>query len=94
LLFPGLQPGIFDRRVTNPPRAVRKRPENFWSNTYAITKKLNVPLIRVGFPIHDRIGGSRLMHLGYRGTQQLFDRVANALIRQRQESSGIGYFYM
>jgi nitrogenase molybdenum-iron protein NifN len=64
------------------------------SKGFAITKKLNVPLIRVGFPIHDRIGGSRLMHLCYRGTQQLFDRIANALIQQRQESSGIGYFYM
>ncbi len=64
------------------------------SKGFSITKKLGVPLIRVGFPIHDRIGGSRVLHLGYRGTQQLFDRVANALIQQRQESSGIGYFYM
>ena len=39
-----------------------------------------MPLVRVGFPIHDRIGGQRILHVGYRGTQQLFDRIVNALI--------------
>lgn len=64
------------------------------SKGYPLARKLGVPLVRVGFPIHDRIGGTRLLHLGYRGAQQLFDRIANALIEARQAASPVGYFYM
>ena len=53
-----------------------------------------MPLIRVGFPIHDRIGGARLLHIGYRGAQQLFDRITNALIEEAQRKSPVGYTYM
>lgn len=64
------------------------------SKGYALARELGVPLIRVGFPIHDRIGGQRILHLGYRGAQQLFDRVVNALIEHSQDSSPVGYSYM
>lgn len=64
------------------------------SKGYQLTKKLNIPLIRVGFPIHDRIGGQRILHLGYAGAQQLFDTVTNALIEKKQNDSPVGYFYM
>lgn len=64
------------------------------SKGYSVTRKLGIPLVRVGFPIHDRLGGPRIHHLGYRGAQQLFDRIANAIIEQRQESSGLGYSYI
>ena len=53
-----------------------------------------MPLVRVGFPIHDRIDGPRLLHLGYRGAQQLFDRIVNALIEAAQDASPVGYSYM
>ncbi|MGE5611029.1 MAG: nitrogenase component 1 [Bacillota bacterium] len=64
------------------------------SKGYAIARKLGAPLVRVGFPIHDRFGGHRIMHLGYRGAQQLFDRIVNALIEHKQEDSSVGYSYM
>jgi nitrogenase molybdenum-iron protein NifN len=64
------------------------------SNGAKLARRLGVPLIRVGLPIHDRIGGQRMGHLGYRGAQQLFDRIANAMIRVKQESSDIGYTHM
>jgi nitrogenase molybdenum-iron protein NifN len=64
------------------------------SKGFNLSKKLNIPLIRVGFPIHDRIGGQRILHLGYAGAQQLFDTVTNALIEKKQNDSPIGYFYM
>lgn len=64
------------------------------SKGFNLAKKLNVPLIRVGFPIHDRVGGQRILHLGYAGAQQLFDTVTNALIEKKQNDSPIGYFYM
>jgi nitrogenase molybdenum-iron protein NifN len=64
------------------------------SKGYAAARQLEVPLVRVGFPIHDRIGGQRILHLGYRGAQQLFDRIVNTLIERKQQSSPIGYSYM
>ena len=64
------------------------------SKGFPLAKKLNIPLIRVGFPIHDRIGGQRILHLGYSGAQQLFDTVANAMIEKKQNDSPVGYFYM
>ncbi|MCI5126026.1 MAG: nitrogenase, partial [Candidatus Electrothrix sp. AR5] len=64
------------------------------SKGYPLARKLNIPLIRVGFPIHDRVGGQRILHLGYSGAQQLFDQVANALIAKKQADSDVGYSYM
>lgn len=64
------------------------------SKGYSIGRKLDVPLVRVGFPVHDRFGGHRILHLGYRGTQQLFDRVVNALIEHKQAHSAVGYSYI
>jgi len=64
------------------------------SKGYYLAKNLNVPLVRVGFPIHDRIGGQRILHVGYEGTQQFFDRIVNALMEHKQTSSAIGYSYM
>jgi len=64
------------------------------SKGYPLARKLDIPLIRVGFPIHDRVGGQRILHLGYRGAQQLFDTIANALIERKQNTSPVGYSYM
>lgn len=64
------------------------------SKGYALARGLGIPLIRVGFPIHDRVGGQRLLHIGYHGAQQLFDLIANAMIMAKQDSSEIGYSYM
>jgi len=61
---------------------------------YTLARKLNIPLIRVGFPIHDRIGGQRLLHVGFQGAMALFDRIANGLIEKKQADSGVGYSYM
>ena len=64
------------------------------SKGYAMARRLGIPLVRIGFPIHDRMGGSRLLHVGYEGAMALFDRLANALIEQRQNASPVGYTYM
>ena len=63
-------------------------------NGYAVARELDLPLIRVGFPIHDRIGGQRILHLGYRGAQQLFDVVTNTLLGRGQDRSPVGYSYL
>ena len=64
------------------------------SKGYYLSRRLGVPLVRLGFPIHDRVGGQRIQHVGYRGTQQLFDRIVNALIEHQQETGKVGYSYM
>ena len=64
------------------------------SKGYRLARALGVPLVRVGFPIHDRVGGQRLLHLGYRGAQQLFDTLVNTLMAHKQESSDVGYSYL
>ncbi|TCO07135.1 nitrogenase component 1 [Natronoflexus pectinivorans] len=64
------------------------------SKGYYIAREMEIPLVRVGFPIHDRFGASRMHHIGYRGTQELFDRIVNALIEYKQENSPVGYKYI
>jgi len=64
------------------------------SKGYALARKLEVPLLRVGFPIHDRIGGQRIHHLSYKGAQELYDRIVNALLERKQNQSAVGYSYL
>jgi nitrogenase molybdenum-iron protein NifN len=64
------------------------------SKGYSLARKLDIPLVRIGFPVHDRVGGSRLLHLGYEGAQALFDRIANTLLERRQAGSDVGYTYL
>ncbi|MGD9730549.1 MAG: nitrogenase component 1 [Desulfamplus sp.] len=64
------------------------------SKGYATSRRLKIPLVRVGFPVHDRVGGSRILHIGYRGAQRLIDQIVNTLLEKRQERSDIGYSYM
>jgi len=64
------------------------------SKGYYIARRLGIPLVRVGFPVHDRMGGQRLLHLCYEGTLRLFDQITNALIEYKQEHSPIGYKYI
>lgn len=64
------------------------------SKGYTLSRNLKIPLVRTGFPIHDRVGGARILHIGYRGTQQLFDTIVNTLLQNRQDISTVGYAYM
>jgi len=64
------------------------------SKGYPLSRELNIPHIRVGFPIHDRVGGQRILHLGYRGAHDLFDAITNSLIKHKQDTSPVGYMYM
>lgn len=64
------------------------------SKAYPLARRLGVPLVRVGLPVHDRVGAQRIGHLGYRGTQELYDRVVNTLLERRQNASDVGYAYL
>jgi len=63
------------------------------SKGYYLSRELQIPLVRAGFPIHDRFGGQRLEHLGYHGTLALFDRFVNTLLESKQETEPVGYTY-
>jgi nitrogenase molybdenum-iron protein NifN len=64
------------------------------SKGYHLARSRNLPLIRVGFPIHDRFGGQRILHLGYRGAQNLLDKIVNAVLEKKQQDSRVGYGYL
>jgi nitrogenase molybdenum-iron protein NifN len=64
------------------------------SKCYPAARALGIPLVRVGFPVHDRLGAGRILHFGYRGTQRLFDEIVNTLLAQGQNASEIGYAYL
>lgn len=76
--------------------AAEVRPDILIGNSkgYYISRDMTIPLVRCGFPVHDRIGAQRILHLGYRGTQQLFDNICNALMQYKQDNSIMGYKYI
>lgn len=49
-----------------------------------LTEREGIPLVRLGFPIHDRVGGQRLLSIGYKGTMMLLDRITNTLLEAKQ----------
>lgn len=64
------------------------------SKGYRYARQWNIPLVRAGFPVHDRFGGHRLLHVGYAGAQALMDRIVNAVIEKTQNDSPVGYCYL
>ncbi len=48
-----------------------------------LTEKEGIPLVRIGFPIHDRVGGQRLLSVGYAGTTMFLDRITNTLLENK-----------
>lgn len=64
------------------------------SKGYYIARKWDIPLIRVGFPIHDRIGAAHNKLLAYEGTTLLFEQIVNTLLEEKQRRSSVGYKYM
>jgi nitrogenase molybdenum-iron protein NifN len=64
------------------------------SKGYAFCRRLKLPLLRLGFPIHDRIGAQRIQHIGYQGTQRLYDQIVNLLLERKQTVSDVGYSYL
>lgn len=51
-----------------------------------LTERRDIPVVRVGFPIHDRIGGQRILSTGYAGTLAFLDRFTNTLLEKKYTS--------
>ena len=48
-----------------------------------LTERHGIPLLRIGYPIHDRLGGQRILSVGYRGTLAFLDGFTNALLEHK-----------
>jgi len=64
------------------------------SKGYYIARKMDIPIVRCGFPIHDRIGAQHIKMIGYEGALSFFEQIANALLEEKQRKSPVGYKYM
>lgn len=51
-----------------------------------LTERRGIPVVRVGYPVHDRIGGQRILSAGYSGTLAFLDRFTNTLLEQKYTS--------
>jgi len=49
-----------------------------------IEEKYGIDLIRIGFPIHDRVGGQRKHYTGYAGTTALIEETANTILAAKE----------
>jgi nitrogenase molybdenum-iron protein NifN len=50
-----------------------------------LTERLNIPVVRIGFPIHDRIGAQRIRNLGYTGTVTLLEQMVNTHLEHKYQ---------
>jgi len=60
----------------------KDRPDLILGNTYCkyIARDMDIPLLRIGFPIYDRIGHSYQPVMGYRGGMNLLVSILNILM--------------
>ena len=47
-----------------------------------MAEHLQKPLLRIGFPVFDRVGNAHRRYVGYRGTMNLIFEIANLMIEQ------------
>lgn len=51
-----------------------------------LTERQGIPGLRVGYPVHDRVGGQRILSVGYTGTLAFLDRFTNTLLEAKYGS--------
>lgn len=59
-------------------------------NSYgaSMAKEENIPLLRTGFPIFDRLGAQRISSMGYKGGINFVDRLTNTLLDFYYDEAG------
>lgn len=59
-------------------------------NSYGarISKEEDIPLLRIGFPIYDRLGAQRMPIVGYKAGTGLVDTLANIILEKYYDESG------
>ncbi|QUI23710.1 nitrogenase [Vallitalea pronyensis] len=51
-----------------------------------LKEQLGIPLIRIGFPIHDHVGGQRKLYIGYEGSLRFLDEITNTLLDLKHDA--------
>ena len=51
-----------------------------------LEEKHDIRIVRAGFPIHDRVGGQRILSAGYAGTLSFLDRFTNTILEKKHSS--------
>jgi nitrogenase molybdenum-iron protein NifN len=51
-----------------------------------IAGRLNLSIVRIGFPVHDRVGAQRQFFTGYNGSSFFIDNTANVILEHKEES--------
>jgi len=66
-----------------------RKPDLLFGNTYAkyIARDEGVPLLRMGFPIYDRVGHQYFPIVGYRGALRLLERMLNVILDQQDRDA-------
>jgi nitrogenase molybdenum-iron protein beta chain len=61
------------------------KPDLIFGNSYAkyIARDEDIPLVRIGFPIYDRVGHQYFPITGYRGALRLLEKILDALLSGR-----------
>lgn len=57
------------------------------SHGVAVSRRLGVPIYRMGYPVFDRLGNSRRCHVGYRGTMEFLFEVGNIFLEAEESAS-------
>ncbi len=67
----------------------QKKPDLLFGNTYVkyIARDEDIPLIRMGFPIYDRVGHQYFPITGYRGALRLLEKILNALLDKQDRDA-------
>lgn len=60
----------------------QEKPDLIFGNTYAkyMARDEDIPLIRMGFPIYDRVGHQYFPIVGYRGALRLLEKILTAIL--------------
>jgi nitrogenase molybdenum-iron protein beta chain len=67
----------------------KDKPDLIFGNTYAkyIARDEDVPLIRIGFPIYDRVGHQYFPIVGYRGALRLVEQILTAILDRQDRDA-------
>jgi nitrogenase molybdenum-iron protein beta chain len=65
------------------------KPDIIFGNTYAkyIARDEDIPLVRIGFPIYDRVGHQYFPVVGYRGALRLMEKILGALLDRQDRDA-------
>ena len=66
-----------------------EKPDLLFGNTYVkyMARDEDIPLIRIGFPIYDRVGHQYFPIVGYRGALRLLEKILNALLDRQDRDA-------